>query len=372
MIHWSSLFAALLATQSAAQEAPVPEWEGVWRGTIGTLPVSVCLGRPNGYNTNAAYYYHSTMRTIRLEPKSDGGWIEHGEGGTAVTGMWQIVGGNADRIQGEWEGSGRKLPIALERVPVEADEEVWLCGSREFLAARIRRANLVRKPMRFGTFAYTSVTWDVGPGFADVALESFEFAPTRPGDRAIIEAVRLDPDNPGGRGEYLTCVRAPLERWQSDGEFYLSYEPIHASRDLIGTKVNSSGSCGGAHPYHGYDYQTWDRVSGQEVELYRWFRPQAFERVRYASDSEDYFKATPAFARFLSSHMGIEDSECRSVVEAAEFWGVGLTRNGMIFTPSLAHVLTPCVDDARIPYAQLTRWLNREGRAGVARARRAP
>jgi hypothetical protein len=360
----------LAASGSAFAAAPPPAWSGVWRGTIGTAPVSVCLGVPGEYSTHAAYYYHSTMRTIALEPLPDGGWSEHGEGGAAVTGTWRIANSAAGRLRGEWQSGARKLPITLERVQVRGEDGFQFCGAREFLAARIRPAKLTRKPMRLGSFAYTALNWNVGPGFADVALDSFEFPIARPGDRAINAAVRLDPDNPQGRGEYLSCLSASLEMGQSDGDFGLSYEPIHASREFIGVKVFSGGYCGGAHPFHDYGYQTWDRASGAEVQLRTWFAPQAFERVRYPVDFETFYKATPAFARFLAGHLKFDEPECRRAVESAEFWEVGLSWSGMVFTPSLAYVETPCVDDAAVAIKELLRWLSPAGRAGVARLRR--
>ena len=38
----------LLATPPAAQDAPLPPWDGVWKGTIGGLPVMVCLQKGGG------------------------------------------------------------------------------------------------------------------------------------------------------------------------------------------------------------------------------------------------------------------------------------------------------------------------------------
>lgn len=367
-------FALLLASQAVAEQPAAPEWVGAWRGTIGALPVSVCLEAPRESWTHGAYYYHSRMRSIGLERQADASWIEHGEGGAEITGTWRIANEGADRLRGEWQAGGRQLPVALERVPVAAlpDPQTSPCGTREFFAPRIRPATLVQRPLRLGSFDYTGLTWNVGPGFADVVLESFEFPAARPGDAPINAALRLDPDKLVGAGAYLSCVMDAMQFGTSDGDYQVINEPIHASRAFIGVKAYNGGYCGGAHPFHSYGYQTWDRETGGQIQLGEWLRPEAFARVRYPGSTDTSYQATPAFARFLASHIRFDEPECRSMVEEEQFWDIGLTDTGMIFTPGLSYAATPCIDDAAIPYAQLTRWLNSVGRAGVARARRAP
>lgn len=357
----------LLSAQALAAVPLSPDMVGVWTGTIGTLPVSVCIGPQRKFGPVAGYYYHKTMRSIPLDLQDDGSWVEHGEGGTKETGKWQLAPSGAGRLGGTWSNGTRELPIVLSKATASPDDEFGPCGSTAYLAARIRPAMLTRKLTRLGPFGYTALSWDVGPGFADVSLESFEFPATRPGDAAINAALRLEPDKPDGKGEYLSCLQGSLALGASEGEFSLGYEPIHASLAFIGVKVTNAGFCGGAHPFWGYGYQTWDRQRGKEVRLAEWFTPQAFTRETFSGSADTYYKATPTLVRFLMQRMRFEDSECRSVVQQTEFWDVGLTQTGMIFTPSLPHVATPCLDDARVPFAQITPFLNARGKAALKR-----
>jgi hypothetical protein len=362
-----TLVALLLGSAAQAGEVPAG-WAGVWRGTIGDLPVSLCIGEDGVGRLRAAYYYHSQMTTIRLDKADDGSLIEHGAGGEAVTGTWRLDPGGAKRLTGTWSQGASSLPIRLAQIAVEAGEDVQPCGSRAFIAPRIRPVKLIAKPQRLGSFAYDALSWDVGPGFGDISLESFAFRPVRPGDAAINAALRIVPGKAEGPGDYIGCVLGAQEMG-GDGDYHIAYTPNHASNAYLSALVSSDGYCGGAHPFHGYSYQTWDRATGREVRLHRWFGPAAVKVNRFQGETQDYYTLTPAFAKFLSRKLRFEESECRSAVEEAEFWEIGLTPTGMVFTPSLAYVLTPCVDDAKLSYAELARWLNAAGKAGAARLR---
>src|SRR4030095_12522938 len=56
--------------------APPASWEGVWQGTIGTLPIHICLNN-TPYMNQGAYYYDAHKTLIRLDLSEDGKeWLE--------------------------------------------------------------------------------------------------------------------------------------------------------------------------------------------------------------------------------------------------------------------------------------------------------
>ena len=68
-------------------------------------------------------------------------------------------------------------------------------------------------------------------------------------------------------------------------------------------------------------------------------------------------------------HEDLNDAECRDVARDQEFWTFGLSRDGMLFVPSLPHVAAACQATYTVPWSELKPFLNETGRAGLARLR---
>lgn len=92
-----------------------PEWRGIWRGTIGTQTISVCLDSEG----RSAYYYQLHHIDIALSRK-DQGWEESVNG--VMTGKWQLSSPKGDRLTGLWfDPTGKtRLPINLTRITSDA------------------------------------------------------------------------------------------------------------------------------------------------------------------------------------------------------------------------------------------------------------
>jgi hypothetical protein len=358
-------FAAFLAPVAAAGAAP-PAWHGVWRGTIGTLPVRVCLQQRGGEFNNGSYYYLRQMKPIALERQDDGTWTERGTGTEAVTGKWALAGAG-ERLDGRWSNGKSTLPVTLDRVPIGSSEDEP-CGTDEYVAPRVKPIRIVAKPAVKDGFRFTQLAYLVGPSFTDVSIASFSYPPSRPGDAAINAALRVDPTPGEGEADYLGCVKGQLGSLGIDGDFAFSYEPALVTPEFLSVAANVGGSCGGAHPSQALSHLTFDRVSGRRVDLARWFTPSG------VVPSEPYVaQLTPTLAALAVKHFPFgkgEDADCREVVATAEFWDLALARRGIAFEPSLPHVAQACADTAVVPFAELRPYLNPEGRAGVERLRR--
>lgn len=351
------------AAPASAADAP-PAWQGLWQGTIGTLPVRVCLSR-DGEWSHAAYYYLARMQTISLDAEKDGSWSEHAAGDGKQTGRWTLNPTADGRLSGEWSAGAKVLPIALTRAGAMADQDDP-CASRAFLAPRIRPVKLVTKPKKTGVFAWTEVTYDVGPGFGDVNLASFTYPATRPGDAAIIAALRLDPDRAEGEADYVGCFSGSIRSLGNDGEFDITLDPRFASPAFLTVGVHSNSFCGGAHPEYAYWWRVYDRADGSRVDFATWFKSTAVPpQERYAGSDE--LQLAPALRALALKRMKISDAECADTVKDSEYWFLGLDKAGLIMTPSLPHVAAGCADDAILPYAALAPYLTAAGKAGVAR-----
>jgi len=357
--------ALIAAVPAAAQDAATPPqpWEGVWQGTLGTYPVRLCLSQRSETWSVGAYYYLSQLKTIGLDRQDDGSWVEKAGNSGAVTGRWTLrPSGNA--LSGEWKQGAKVLPLALTRVA--ADISDGACGTREFLEPRIQPVKLRETPKALGKFAYRELTWDVGKGFPEVSLTSLAYAPVQPGDKAINAALQLDPAKREGDADYVSCFQGSLGSLGNDGDFSFGYALRAATSAHLTVTANAGGFCGGAHPYADYWWLTFDRKTGQKVDLGTWLTPAAVPRSDWFEDSAQR-PLSPAFRKLLMRRLRFEDAECRTVVSEAEYWNIGLDRTGLVFSPSLPHVAQACGDDAAVPFAELAPWLSAAGKAGAAR-----
>lgn len=358
------LLAAALVLPTSAQAAPA--WHGVWQGTVGALPVRACLQERSETYRNGAYYYLSRLQPIALSHEDDGSWSEEND-----SGRWTLAAGSAGRLTGTWRGGGKSLSIALARVAVAAGEEDP-CGSTAFIAPRLRPAKVVAKAARQQGFAYTQLLYELGPGFPEVEIASFSYPPTRLGDAAINAALRLDPAKPEGEADYAGCMKMALASHGRDGDFHFAYTPELVTREYLSVAVNSGGFCGGAHPDESQWHMVFDRISGKQIDLAGWLTARAV--VPGGGEAGTSIRRiTPALRALALKHFPFgrgEDADCREAISGEDYWELALSRKGIVFTPSLPHVIQACEDAAEVSFAELAPFLSPAGRAGIARLAR--
>ncbi len=365
MIRWLFTLAVLFATPALAQvDEPRPQWEGVWQGTIGNLPVRACFFQQSDTWTVGSYYYLSRMRAIGLHSTADGVW-EEGFGNS--TGRWTVrPSGNS--LTGNWQHGNRRLAITLTRVR-SGPSEGGACGSAEYIAPRLRPITQRTSPKVANGFAFTEVRYDVGPNFGDVEIATFRYPATRPGDRAINRALQLDPGVFEGESDYLSCLKQSLANNGLDGDFSVIQQPTLVTRDFMTVLFAGGYSCGGAHPDSYGFHRVYDRDSGQRIDLSTWFQPTAII-PRLPDDSSDQHHLTPQFRALVLRQGRNLESDCREVVEQADYWDIALTRTGMDFTPGLPHAALACGDAISVSHAAFAPQLSQAGRAGWARLAR--
>jgi hypothetical protein len=374
MIRWitalaapAALACALVAAPAQAQTTPRPGWDGVWQGTVGNLPVRACFSQRTEDWSVGSYYYLSRMRAIPLRRADNGSWTENGDPSGTVTGTWALrPAGN--RMTGEWRQGSRRLAVNLTQVPAALIED-GACASPEFMAPRQRPVTMRATPKTVDRLAYSEEIYNVGPHLPDVTIRNFSFVPRQPGDRAINTALRINPRQADDPADYLTCLRDSLGSTGSDGGFDFLQRPTLASRDFLVIEIAGGGSCGGAHPYTYGFHRTFDRRSGQRIDLSTWFSAAAVI-PRLPDDGPDEHHLTPAFrTAVLAQARGLQ-SDCREVVEQSDYWDIALTRTAMEFTPGLPHVAQACADPITMPFAAFSARLSAAGRAGLARLAR--
>lgn len=360
----TAILGALFAAPALA-DAPPPAWEGVWRGTVGTLPVMACLNNNGGEFSRGSYYYLSRMQPIALNHEKDGSWSENGTGGDKVTGNWTLTPRAGGGLAGEWRSGARVLPVTLARVDA-GNMDDGPCGSEAYLAPRISPVRQVTKPVTKGGFSYSEITYNVGPHFEGVTISSFSFPATQPGDRAINAALRLDPAKPADPGNFTGCMQGALGSSGTDGDFAFSYAPGTVTRNFLSVVVDEGGDCGGAHPDEGQWQIVFDRQTGRKVDMVSWFTSAAVVPPAKGDIGVELEIGT-ALRRLLLRHYRFEDAECREPVASEGYWSIGIGRGGLAFRPSLPHVAEACEADAVVPFAALTPFLSPAGKQAVAR-----
>ena len=350
------------AVPAAAQEAD-PAWVGVWEGRVGTLPVRVCLDSwGEDIPGRGSYYYRSRLEPLSLSDAGDGMWIERASGSDAEA-EWFIEQITDEAMRGLWRQGGRELRFELEPVAWHEGEWGGACASPEFMQPRLRAPELAAQSATLEGWRYSRRTYRPPAHFRDeVAIESFTFAPERPGDRAII--AYLDGQLPKGAADdaFAECIAGAVSAVGTDGYFERTVVPAMAAREFLAVDEISSNYCGGAHPNHYTVPRTFDRRDGHEVDLFDWIG---------APRGEDGESAIPERLRELVVARWPTDSaaDCGELAAGSDYWYLGLAREGLVFTPDMPHVATPCEEAVTVEWTALKPFLDAEGRAGLARLR---
>jgi hypothetical protein len=377
MRRWLAALLALFAVPATAQDAPA--WVGVWEGRVGTYPVRLCIDVWGDQPARGAYYYLSQFEPIAItEEGGEGGWIERAPDGEQQA-LWEFAQQDGRQLRGTWRQGRRRLPFELTPIAWITANEDGPCGSDRFLAPRAAGGEVLSKPAEFDGWRYTALTYRPPAHFADeLFLESFAFAPERPGDAAILAALAKEMPDASRPAPYLRCMGDSIAVNGRDGYYSNALKPLLVSPDWLAAHESYDVYCGGAHPSHGFFHRTFDRQSGEEVELARWLGETAIEHKTYEGDEDGYDLVRPALRELILAH-GVSDdgpltaedesyeAECREAASDQEFWTFGLSRVGMLFVPSLPHVIAACQATYTVPWPELESFLNEAGRAGLAR-----
>jgi hypothetical protein len=360
----------LLTSASTANDRPTPIWQGVWKGTIGPYPVQLCLSDrqwlEDGVNGYGAYYYLKYLKIISLDQKDAKRWIERGDGAEKPSDpVWQIGQVTANQIMGSWQGSGRQLPIRLARVANGKDEpEGEACGSKAFMAPRIKPLTVREEQAQIYGVPYRRLIADAGAHF-DFSMSSFALDGEGAATARINEELRkrlVGGDDDFG---YVECMASALSMNGSDGYFEAGAEPVMILKDWLAVRAGQGDYCGGAHPNWSAWSMTFDRSSGEKIDPTDWFSSAAF-----AEKPEQYGTTRPINAEFRSllvKRMSAEETEqCADIVGDTNYWGIGLTREGIEFTPSMPHVAKACENPVLMPYADIAPYLNEGGKEALA------
>ncbi|GHH24294.1 hypothetical protein GCM10008023_36310 [Sphingomonas glacialis] len=371
---------AMLAGTNLAHAAPAaaaPAWAGVWRGTVGTAAVRVCL-QHDDYQDIGAYYYLRHLTIISLGKLGEQPvWTEAPNSDRAAKGpLWRLTTITNTHLQGSWSAGTQTLPITLDRVALakaDAEDSGTTCGNPAFSLPRFTKPILVRKPATLNGIIYTRILVDPGRQFEQSGTETFQLRGTTPAMRrvnaALYATVPTGPEN----ATYFTCSMAALGQNGLDGDDSSTLKPLILMKNWMVSEDDEENDCGGAHPNSDVRYATWDLRSGAQINLYDWFTTAALTQTINDRGSKNAYVTVafrPAFKHLIDVAYSRDDPECRDTLAEADAWDPRLTEAGIAFTPELPHVAQACEEDALVSFAQLTPFLNTTGRAQIAAFRK--
>lgn len=356
-----ALALALVALPAAAQDQPEPEWAGVWEGRIATYPVRLCVYTYGDGRARGSYYYLSQLEPIQLgDEEGKGGWIERAGEREA---QWQFSELSAIHLRGTWSQGTRRLRFDLR--PVAWTESEWggPCSSAAFVEPLLAGGRVVEEPAAFEGWPYTEHSYLPPAHLTDeVAITTFTFTDTQPGDPAINAVLRAVLPQGTATDDLLGCMVGAVSALGLDGSFERSLVPALVTDAFLVVDDSNGNFCGGAHPNYWQALRTFDRQSGAEIDLFDWIGAPRVE-------GELPTLAAPLRALVMARWPADADPECREYVADADYWTLGLARDGVVFQPDLPHVATPCEERITVEWNALAPFLDAEGKAGLARLR---
>lgn len=341
---------------------------GVWRGTIGTTEVQLCLQQAPDADLGA-YYALADGQIVTLEADMPSGSQWH-EASAELSATLTFVLQDADHLTGMRLGAAATR-IFLTRVPFLPDDESepnsTSCGSLTFSAARLQGGDMVRRtPSTWHGSPYTRLTFS--PAKLDVHLESFQLAGTSSAIQAINAELAegfpgLDPE-----ADVLDCSRSNLGWSGRDGMDTEIRWPEILTHDLlvIGTKYEVY--CGGAYPETSTQWQAINPQTGKAVDMTTWLDHGTLDNLQ--NDSARLLEGgevpeSHAFSRLFMQHYAkatAEDDGCADTLSEDNDWFIRPAKSGLIFAQNLPHVVQSCSIDVTIPYRQIWPFLSPSGK----------
>jgi len=348
----------ILAALAALALAPAGVPQGLYDGTIGDLPVRLCLAEERG-----AYYYRSRLVPIVLSPVEGSPGV-FGEGYGKKEPSLTLRGAAGGALGGEWRSGSRRLPVRLRSIPFDKDEfEDDPCGSQAFQAPRLDGVRIVRSEVVQAGQGITLLTLDTRGHFPDFSVVSFQLPGGGPAvtriNRRLFEAFQESDE-----ADWKGCDRNGLSGGGLGASYDVELKLTLATRRWLAVMERGGGWCGGAHPDSYSTPLLFDRRDGREVELLDWLSPRAVDRQVLEGMAEPYLTLTTAFRADLMRRYR-HDEECTEVVTETEGWSAELRRQGIAFVPSLPHVVQACEEEALLSWAALAPWLSASGEAEV-------
>ncbi len=229
---------------------------GVWKGTLGKSPITVCFNAQP--DQGASYYYQRFLTPIQLtQSKAGEPWIEADK-----TGIWRLEAPQGDTLTGAWSKSqdGQPIPLSLERIGTPSNTDGCASDAYNAPIEAVPPAAKIEKKT-FNDHAYQVKTQGAqvtlklegdGPAIAKVNKDLARLAISPEGQKDFYQERRNSLGNSGGSSTSEILVEPTY--WSSQ------WITVRFYRWTAG--YGSNGISWGRH--------TWNLQSGESVDPWSW------------------------------------------------------------------------------------------------------
>lgn len=348
---------------------------GLWRGTIGSLEVTTLLA-PIAQGCEAEYYYNKHLWGIALiekDRRQGSVWLE--SAGTDREARWTFsaLAPDGRTLTGEWHSRDgkRHLPILLTLVaptPYSQDEDGkprYDCSihDKAFSTPRIAQARQKRTvsssdiPFQGtdGSYRYRQVSLMEG------RIKGFTLPDSQRNPR--LQQAMGDWEN-GSVSEFYGCALSMSDRTGMEPEFSRELAPQFWNAKTLVLRETYSMYCGGAYPSGGVSsYQVWDLIADRPVNIWTWITDTDINYPGRITSKK--------LLELLATRYSRRDEEggCGDVLWNQEFYLMYPTQTGMVFSPTLPHVVQACIEEILIPWAEMQPFLGPAGRKALTNVR---
>lgn len=330
---------------------------GVWRGTLGTQAIMLCLQR--GAINDSSYYYARHRVTIPLHSDDtirNDRWHE-GASDTDASGSWELDVAQGERMSGTWSSpdGARTLPIRLTRVPTSDDPGT---------ACRFEGT---------ASMAYNGPRVDAEKLTTTIAADQTRSVRAFGDKLSIVELPDEVPNAARFNSAMRTWLREQIVAYHDcavmtsgrDVDFRQQREIELRAGNWLVVRESYESDCGGAHPNGGVaGYQTWNLDAGSVVEPWTWIRASKV-KCDYSSDC-GYAAPEKLNALIIAKADRNKDGdECADAVNENHGYLLRPSKTGLVFSTNFAHVIQACDEDIEVSYAELAPFLTATGKADL-------
>lgn len=355
-----------LPSAHAAMQSPV----GLWKGTIGSAAVMVCLAE----HGDSEYYYVRHQRGIRLALPSKSGHSDEtlakawsssrlyldelvpatgNQGG--ISGRWRLEAKSDTELSGTWTSPNNRktAPIRLTKVFTRASQEESRGNSC---------AEAYYEPLRASVQLKYKDTEFEGHTYREVSSEqasSFEVPPDTPyADK--LNRYALD----WLRHQSVTAYECNMGKGGTDSALGSSLKPIvWTSQFIVLEDLLPDTYCGGAHSSFSISFTTWSLTQGMLVDPWTWLRGGRKGLIAHTSKNGETI-TSGLFKLIVKAHpRNVTGDDCNEVMDMMTVDSPYPTSKGLVFATSFFHAMRACGDDVKLSWKQVSPYLSEGGRA---------
>lgn len=341
-LAWSHLLLGLgLISASLSALAADPALVGVWRGTIGKAPVSMCFNSDGG----GSYYYFARDAQLSLAYKDSGEWEETPPFAEEPSGAL-VMHLHENVMRGYWRSpsNNKKIALKLQRVKFNLKDEP--CDSVAFHQTRLNHQKIsFNAPKKFAGKSFRNLSAGSVTGVEILAPLSANISKINALLRSNFDTTRFI---------VFQCIG---NTQRSASGYYNSEQSIATwSSQWLVVKTLGDYECADVHPDLIYSANIYDLNSGQEIDIKSWFKPGIWE--------PEYQSLPPESELGILVHKTLspEDYDSFNFMRLYSVWP---SQKGMIFYPLVAYVEKNSAEEILIPYPKLKPYLNAAGLKAV-------